>query len=576
MTPVTVRAEGLVRRFRGPAGEVAAVDGLSLEIGAGALTALVGPDGAGKTTLMRMIAGLLRPDGGALSVLGVDVARDPQRVQDRIGYMPQRFGLYEDLSVQENLDLYADLHGVPAPVRQQRFARMLEMTDLARFTARPAGQLSGGMKQKLGLACTLVRSPDLLLLDEPSAGVDPLSRRDLWQILQQLVEDERLSILVSTAYLDEAARCAQVFVMQGGRVLAEGPPGTLRDRARGLTFIATPPAGMQARRLQARLIDTPGTILDAVPQGGDVRFIRQPGTGEGSLREVLDGAAATPRPAELEDTFMILLRQQEAAPPPPVALAQPPAKGAGGPVIVVRDLVRRFGDFTAVASTSFEVARGEIFGLLGPNGAGKTTTFRMLCGLLPATGGHLEVAGLDLRHARAQARARIGYVAQKFSLYANLTVRENLEFFGGAYGLHGRALRRRIDEVTKQFDLDPAAKSGLLPAGYRQRLAMATGLLHGPEILFLDEPTSSIDPLARRAFWRSITALAEAGVTVIVTTHFMEEAEYCDRIAIQDAGEMLAIGTPRAVRERAGAKDMNGAFIAIVEAARQKRAGVAA
>ena len=578
MTGLTVRAEALQKRFHDrDLGTVTAVDGLTLEIRSGELTALVGPDGAGKTTLIRMIAGLLRPDAGALQVLGIDVIRDPQAVQDRISYMPQKFGLYEDLSVQENLDLYADLHAVPLAERQQRFARMLQMTDLAAFTARPAGKLSGGMKQKLGLACTLVRSPDLLLLDEPSVGVDPLSRRELWKIIQQLVDEDHLSVIISTAYLDEAARCAQVFVMNEGRLLDQGPHATLRQKASGLTFTATPPAGQPARQLQARLIDAPDLIIDAVPQGDNVHFIQQPGA---DLADLLGGAAVQPRPEELEDAFMILLRGESEGQPISTPPTQPapamPARRGDGPVIVVRDLVRKFGDFTAVASTSFDVARGEVFGLLGPNGAGKTTTFRMLCGLLPATSGQLEVAGLNLRHARAQARARIGYVAQKFSLYGNLTVRENLQFFGGAYGLAGRDLRDRIAAMTRQFDLEPAAKSGLLPAGYKQRLAMATGLLHGPEILFLDEPTSGIDPLARRAFWRTITALAQTGVTIIITTHFMEEAEYCDRIAIQDAGEMLAIGTPREVREKAGpegAKDMNSAFIAIVEAARARRAG---
>ena len=516
---------------------------------------------------------LFRSDAGSLRVLGIDVAADPQAVQDRISYMPQRFGLYEDLSVQENLDLYADLHGVPQAVRRERFARMLEMTDMARFTARPAGKLSGGMKQKLGLACTLVRSPDLLLLDEPSVGVDPLSRRDLWQIVQQLVDDEKLSVIVSTAYMDEAERCAKVFVMHQGRLLADGAPGALRERARGLTYVATPPSGTPARDLQARLIDAHPLIIDAVPKGGAVWFIRQPKADAHALDALLDGIACQPRPEELEDAFMMMLRQQqtqEADRAPETATPSPKSPSNGkedGPVIVVRDLVRKFGDFTAVARTSFDVARGEIFGLLGPNGAGKTTTFRMLCGLLPASSGHLEVAGMNLRHARAQARARIGYVSQKFALYGNLSVRENLEFFGGAYGLRGQALRTRVEATLAQFALEPTAISGLLPGGYRQRLAMATGLLHQPDILFLDEPTSGIDPLARRAFWRTITALAQAGVTVIITTHFMEEAEYCDRIAIQDAGKMLALGTPQAVREQAGdaGADMNSAFIAIVE-----------
>lgn len=627
-----VRAESLTRRFTGPDGRPrVALDRVSLSVTRGQLTALVGPDGAGKTTLMRMMAGLLAPDEGSLHVLGLDVTRDAQAVQDRISYMPQRFGLYEDLSVQENLDLYADLHGVPQAVRRERFAQLMAMTDLARFTARPAGKLSGGMKQKLGLACTLVRSPELLLLDEPSVGVDPLSRRDLWEILLQLVRDEKLSVVVSTAYMDEAERCAHVHVMNAGQVLANGTPQALAQRAQGLTFVAMPPGGMAARTLQARLLDAASAVVDAVPRGGQVRFIRRPDVDEEALQPLLENVVVHPRPAELEDAFMLMLHQHaEAAggqssseglpaagtdrtlqgrrnsePTAPdgqrpsavtqqdLTVAVPPLnEGAGAsrrdasgvslqsavlpvtdhaePVIVVRDLVRRFGDFTAVASTSFEVRRGEIFGLLGPNGAGKTTTFRMLCGLLPATSGSLQVAGANLRVAPARARARIGYVAQKFSLYATLTVRENLAFYGAAYGLHGRQLTERMDAMLQRFDLDPEAASGLLPAGYRQRLAMAAGLIHAPDILFLDEPTSGIDPLARRAFWRTITALSAQGVTIVITTHFMEEAEYCDRIAIQDAGRMLALGTPREVRTQAGGagSDMNAAFIAIVERGR--------
>ena len=587
-----VRAEGLTRRFTGPDGRpLVALDRVSLSVTQGQLTALVGPDGAGKTTLMRMMAGLLAPDEGSLHVLGLDVTRNAQEVQDRISYMPQRFGLYEDLSVQENLDLYADLHGVPQAVRRERFARLMAMTDLARFTARPAGKLSGGMKQKLGLACTLVRSPELLLLDEPSVGVDPLSRRDLWEILLQLVRDEQLSVVVSTAYMDEAERCTHVHVMNAGHVLANGTPQALAQRAQGLTFVATPPVGMAARMLQARLLDAVSTVVDAVPRGGQVRFIRRPDVDEAALRPLLEDVEVHPRPAELEDAFMLMLRQHAEAAGGRSSSEGPPAAGAdrtlhgqrndeptapvadhAEPVIVVRDLVRRFGDFTAVASTSFEVWRGEIFGLLGPNGAGKTTTFRMLCGLLPATSGSLQVAGANLRVAPARARARIGYVAQKFSLYATLTVRENLAFYGAAYGLHGRQLTERIEAMLQRFDLDPEAESGLLPAGYRQRLAMAAGLIHAPDILFLDEPTSGIDPLARRAFWRTITALSAQGVTIVITTHFMEEAEYCDRIAIQDAGRMLALGTPHEVRELAGGarSDMNEAFIAIVEQGRRE------
>ncbi|KQV91476.1 ABC transporter ATP-binding protein [Massilia sp. Root351] len=595
---------GLHKRFvtKETGRAVDALRGVSLEVPAGALTALVGPDGAGKTTLLRLAAGLMTATSGQLQVLGIEVARHPQRVQDRISYMPQRFGLYEDLSVQENLDLYADLHGVEAGVRRSRFQRLLHMTDLERFTGRLAGQLSGGMKQKLGLACTLVRSPELLLLDEPTVGVDPLSRRELWDIVQQLVSEQGLTVVISTSYLDEAERCAHVCVLHEGLVLASGTPESIRSRAQGMCHMATPPAGVTARALQARLLDAGASIVDAVPEGGQVRYIQRSGAAPRSVAALLDGAATTPAEARLEDGFMLILRAQEsgtggrgngcggggqgrsaasgdhavrdagnAAHPGGATLAPAQVQvhaPAGGPVIEVRDLVRKFGDFTAVSSTSFSVARGEIFGLLGPNGAGKTTTFRMLCGLLPASSGTLQVAGVNLRHARAEARRKVGYVSQKFSLYGNLTVAENLKFFGTAYGLHGEHLRRRSGEVLAQFQLDGQENmaSGQLPGGFKQRLAMAVGLLHSPEILFLDEPTSGADPLARREFWRRITALAAAGVTVIITTHFMEEAEYCDRIVIQDAGKLLAIGTPRQVREQAGgARGMEQAFIAIVE-----------
>ncbi|MCP1659402.1 ATP-binding cassette domain-containing protein [Neisseria perflava] len=588
-TPVhTVVSDGLIKIFNAPDGKpFNAVDRVSLSVEKGRLTALVGPDGAGKTTVMRMIAGLLKPDGGRLNVLGTDVAQNPQTVQDKISYMPQRFGLYEDLSVQENLDLYADLHGVPLDVRAARFKKMLEMVDMQRFTDRPAGKLSGGMKQKLGLACTLVRTPELLLLDEPSVGVDPLSRRDLWKIVMQLVEEEKLSVLVSTSYMDEAERCEQVFVMNQGVVLADGTPAALKSRTEGMTFRVMPPQGVPAREVQAKLYDAADVVIDAVPQGGAVDFVRQPDATEQDIAALLPDLTVTPRKAELEDTFMLLLRQHAAAhgaahgsgvqtaSDESDTAERPSEKQADNdkPIIAVKDLVRTFGDFTAVASTSFAVSKGEIFGLLGPNGAGKTTTFRMLCGLLPASSGHLEVAGMNLRTARAQARANLGYVAQKFSLYGNLSVKENLTFFGGAYGLRGKRLQTRINAVMEQFELDGDALSGILPTGYKQRLSMAVGLLHEPSILFLDEPTSGIDPLARREFWRTITRLSQSGVTIIITTHFMEEAEYCDRIMIQDAGKLLAIGTPDQVRQQAGgaaAQNMNSAFIAIVEQGRGK------
>lgn len=584
-------AQGLVKDFsiKGKQQVVHALSQLSFQVRPGQLTALIGPDGAGKTTLMRLICGLMSPTQGKLQVLGRDTQLQAQEIQDRISYMPQKFGLYEDLTIQENMDLYADLHGVPAEIRQERFKRLLDMTGLAPFTKRQAGKLSGGMKQKLGLACTLVRSPELLLLDEPTVGVDPLSRRELWEILQQLVKDDGLSVFVSTAYMDEAELCKDVLVMHKGRLLLQTTPEKLRSMAEGRCFQVQPPDGMLTRILQTALLLDKEHIVDAVPEGGRVRGILGEGVTDIPLLEELN-CSMEKVPARLEDSFMILLHQAAAAekaadkgteekqvmavsPEELIAMAADNKRATSEVDIEVKNLVRKFGDFTAVANTSFQVHRGEVFGLLGPNGAGKTTTFRMLCGLLPATSGQLEVAGVNLRTARTQARANIGYVAQKFSLYGDLTVRENLEFFGGVYGLARHRLAERMEEIMEQFQLHARDNTNAkdLPGGYKQRLSMAVALLHGPKILFLDEPTSGIDPLARRDFWRQITLLAAGGTTIIVTTHFMEEAEYCDRIMIQDQGKLLAIGTPREIRQQSGSgqyQSMNEVFINIVERAR--------
>jgi ABC-2 type transport system ATP-binding protein len=573
--PAVLVARDIHKRFQPPKQPaVQALDGVSFEAPRGMLTALVGPDGAGKTTLIRLATGLLHADSGELTVLGVDAARDPQQIQDRISYMPQRFGLYEDLTVAENIDLYADLHGVSPEARAERYPRLMEMTALGPFQGRLAGKLSGGMKQKLGLACTLVRSPELLLLDEPTVGVDPLSRRELWDIVRQLVDTQGLTVLLSTAYLDEAERCGHVIVLHQGKVLAQGRPSDITDIALGRVFVAELPAGQSARVVQSRLLDEPG-VIDAVPDAGRVRFVRTDGST--TATNALSGARVSPATPRFEDGFMCLLRrvadQEHAA---AISLDRPLAARGDEVVVHVHNLVRKFGAFTAVDHISFAVHRGAIFGLLGPNGAGKTTTFRMLCGLLPATDGELRVAGADVRHARASARAHLGYVAQKFSLYGALSVAENLDFFASAYGLRGPRKNTRIAWAMEQFELGAHAHepSAMLPGGFKQRLAMAAALLHEPEILFLDEPTSGADPLARRAFWRRITALAEQGVTIIVTTHFMQEAEYCDRIAIMDAGRVLAEGPPGEIRHLADLREgqepsMEDAFIAVVERSRR-------
>ncbi|NIP72068.1 MAG: ABC transporter ATP-binding protein [Gammaproteobacteria bacterium] len=573
-------AARLAKTFRAGPRTVEALRDVSLQARAGAVTGLIGPDGAGKTTLMRLAAGLLEPDSGQVRVLGMDATEQSLAVQASVGYMPQRFGLYEDLSVRDNLGLYADLQGVPGDRRAGRFGELMHMTGLGPFETRLAGRLSGGMKQKLGLACTLLSRPRLLLLDEPTVGVDPVSRRELWTIVYRLVDEQGMGVLLSTAYLDEAERCHDVVLLHEGAVLGSGPPAQLSEPLAGRAFLLRA-AGMKARTAQAAVARAPG-VLDTVVQGDGVRLLLAEGA-RPSAQDLLPRArgvrmeAVAPR---FEDGFIAMLKDLEG----PQAPAKAPPAGTGlaagsaGPVIEVRGLSRRFGSFYAVRDIGFEVYRGEVLGLLGANGAGKTTTFRMLCGLLPPSGGELSVAGLDLRHAAAAARGRIGYMSQRFSLYGNLTVAENLAFFSSSYGLRGRERSRRVEWALGEFDLARVrgASSLDLPLGYKQRLALACALMHGPDILFLDEPTSGVDPLARREFWLRINALADGGVTVLVTTHFMEEAEYCDRLAIMAAGEILALDTPAAVKARARragrpAPSMEDAFITLIEGHRPRR-----
>ncbi len=561
-------ARELCRAFRVRRRSIDAVRNVSFAVSAGKVVGLIGPDGAGKTTLMRLVAGLLLPDSGEVRVFGREMRRNPRSVQAEVGYMPQRFGLYEDLTAQENLELHADLHSVPSHLRPERYAELTAMTGLEPFRRPLAGRLSGGMKQKLGLACTLVHPPRLLLLDEPTVGVDPVSRRELWEIIYRLVRRQQTTVLVSTAYMDEAERCDDVVLLSGGAVLGQGPPESFSEPLRGHVFLAR--AIPQRRRIRRQAAALPG-VIDASLQGDGVRVVTR---GTGAPAPATVGTGFEPVPPRFEDGFVALLRPNGDSGPASLrntgAGAVPPAGPAAEPVIEVRGLTRRFGDFCAVRDLSFEVRRGEIFGLLGANGAGKSTTFRMLCGLLPVSGGTVRVAGIDLRSASARARARIGYVAQNFSLYGSLSVVQNLRFFAAAYDLTGHRCRERIQWALEQFELGPYRDrdSGTLPLGFKQRLALGTALLHDPDILFLDEPTSGVDPLARREFWGRINDLAERGVTVMVTTHFMEEADYCDRLAIMVAGGLLILGSPSEIKRRAlGAPDagsMEDAFVALV------------
>ena len=530
-----------------------ALRGVTFDVLAGRITGLVGADGAGKTTLIRIASGLLKPTSGNVTVLGHDSVSGSIEIQSRVGYMPQKFGLYQDLTVSENMDLYADLQGVPGSARKERYELLLEMTDLRPYTKRRAGDLSGGMKQKLGLACALIKSPGMLLLDEPTVGVDPVSRRELWKIVYELVEKDGIGVLVSTAYLDEAERCNHVVVLHEGELLAEGTPGEFRSRVGKNVVIVEPAQGTKPRRIYTGLVGKPG-ILDATVRSGRVRVVTEDGGADTVFKILPEGITDSIQAAvpTFEDAFMTLIPQKknEFHVDVPDAGMDNIASHDGEEVVKTRDLQKFFGNFEAVKKLSFDVRKGEIFGLLGPNGAGKSTTFRMLCGLLPASSGEIRVAGRNLRRARASARSRLGYMAQQFSLYTQLTVLENMNFFGKAYGLGNSRLRERIAWAFEEFGLaDWAGKpAGSLPGGYKQRLAMATALLHEPDILFLDEPTSGVDPFARREFWLRINGFAQQGVTVIVTTHFMEEAEYCDRMLIMRQGDSLAMGTPAEIR----------------------------
>jgi ABC-2 type transport system ATP-binding protein len=471
----------------------------------------------------------------------------------------------------------------PVAERQSRYRRLLDMTGLGAYTRRIAGALSGGMKQKLGLACCLIKSPEMLLLDEPTVGVDPVSRRELWTIVYELVDQDGIGVLLSTAYLDEAERCSRVVVLHHGEVLAEGTPAQFKSTGQpsGSTADAT---GRGQTTADPDRFGQPGydrgchDPLRSCPCGGcHAMRIRMHVTADlpPSRRPSIERVAPT-----FEDAFMALIPKSSALRQPMVTASRrprhrswetcQPGQNGRSNGDEATALLKRFGDFEAVKHLTFDVHRGEIFGLLGPNGAGKSTTFRMLCGLLKATGGDIQVAGRDLRRSPARARARLGYMAQQFSLYRQISVLENLKFYGRAYGLDKTCLGRRIEWAFTEFDLyrwkDHAA--GSLPGGYKQRLAMAVALLHEPEILFLDEPTSGVDPLARREFWLRINGFAQQGMTVVVTTHFMEESEYCDRMLIMSRGEKLALGTPEEIRTLARTADnpdptVEEAFVAL-------------
>ena len=514
----TVEIKKLIKTF----GKITALDNLSLNIEKGKITGLIGADGAGKTTLLRTIIGLLIPDKGDISTLGFNPVTQKDELTPLIGYMPQKFGLYEDLTVIENLMLYADLKGIETGVNGDNkvngnepltrirnsltlkrllplphgargevspvnaIKKMLEFTKLAPFQDRLAGALSGGMKQKLGLACTLLGNPEFLLLDEPSVGVDPISRRDLMQMVREMITPET-TVLWSTAYLDEAHSFDTAVVIDKGKVIYEGKPHDLAPTA---------------QEFEEKVIELMGGY-------------------------------------KKEESLIAKNYDYKA---PEVELT-----------VEADHLEKKYGNFYAVKNNTFKIKKGEIFGLLGPNGAGKSTSFKMMCGLAKPTNGTARIMGIDITKDPEKARSNLGYMAQKFSLYGSLTVQENLEFFASAYGIKFKNRSSKVQEIIDVFDLKDYAdqKSEELPLGLKQRLSMACALIHNPPVLFLDEPTSGVDVITRRDFWNHITSLAKKGVTILVTTHFMDEAEYCDRISLFYKGETIALGTPEELKRKA-------------------------
>ncbi len=577
-----LRLDSVTKSYASPgrgAPPVEALRGVSFELLQGRILGLVGPDAAGKTTLLRICAGLVEPDAGTVEVLGHPVA-----VIDRakVGYMPQGGALYSELSVAQNLALYARLRGLAPELYKERIAHLLRLTGLAEFTKRAAGRLSGGMRQKLAMACAVAAAPPLMLLDEPSVGVDPLSRREIWQLARELAGPET-AIVWATSVLEDAEQCDEILVLHQGLRVHYGPPEGLARFAAGRCWSrAAAPA--ERREVLRSALEHPGTIAGRI-DGGEVRVALRSAAGQPPPPVAgaagADGPQWRPRRPHADDGFAWLLDDGSVLGPSAVAAGFAEVRPAPGdpPAIEALSLTKRYGDFVAAREVSFTVAPGEVFGLLGPNGAGKSTTFRMLCGLARPSSGTGRVAGYDLTTAAAEVRQALGYMPQKFSLYADLTLAANLRFVAGAYGLTGGTAREAIERAVENLALGPFWNlgSGTLPLGVKQRLALAAAVLHGPRVLFLDEPTSGIDPLARREFWHHINAIAARGVAVLVTTHFMDEAEMCDRLLLINQAEPIAHGTPDELKQQAVAKRTAGAtledaFIALIADQRERRA----
>jgi ABC-2 type transport system ATP-binding protein len=575
MKDTLIVAERLAKTYGRGRNKVEAVRGVNLEVRRGEIFGLVGPDGAGKTTTIQMLCGILTPTAGAATVAGVDVVQDAEALGGKIGYMSEGFTLYRNLSVEENIDFFAELYKVPPAVAAERKEELLRFARLEGARQRRAEHLSGGMKKKLALACTLIYRPRVLFLDEPTTGVDPVSRQDFWKILYEFLA-EGITIFVTTPYMDEAERCHRVALMRRGQIIASEAPSALKKTLAGVAveMIARPQTQAVARLREmpaVTQVQVFGERLHLLLRNGHQQAEDLPAQLASAGVTVTDFRTTTP---SLEDVFIASIEDLRSADAPRRPLAPLPADSHQSSVIsnqssLVTDhwspitgrfavraenLTKRFDSFTAVDRVSFDVRRGEIFGFLGPNGSGKTTTIRMLCGLLPPSEGDATVAGFDVIRERVAMKPHIGYMSQKFSLYNDLTVGENIRFYGDVYDLPPARLADRRKWVLEMAGL--TGKEHLLTrdlsGGWKQRLALGCAILHEPEVLFLDEPTSGVDPVSRREFWDLIFALSAQGVTVFVTTHYMDEAEHCHELGLLYRGRLIARGSP--VRLRANMK----------------------
>ncbi|HKD09526.1 MAG TPA: ATP-binding cassette domain-containing protein [Bryobacteraceae bacterium] len=549
-----IAVDALTKRY----GAVEAVRGIGFDVQPGEIFGLIGPDGAGKTSTFQILAGVMEASGGKVEIFG-SPARD---ARSTTGYLTQSFSLYPDLTVAENIRYIGDLRRVTPHDIDDRAHRYLSMFDMDRFTERLAGRLSGGMKQKLSLACALVAQPKVLLLDEPTTGVDPVSRREFWDTLAHLAI-EGLTIMVATPYLDEAERCHRVALMHLGEIREMGTPAELRGKLGAKRLeVHTDKLG-DAEEILLRRSSEGQEIVD-VQRFGDRLDVIAPDPDRG--RKVVEEALGSQglksdvfrvdQPT-LENTFVATLRnidRGKSAEPPAYPGKHPHRDLAGQVAIGARELTKKFGAFTAVKDVNIEVKYGEIYGLLGANGAGKTTTIKMLCGLLGPTTGSMELAGEKGSLRSREVRERIGYMSQKFSLYDDLSIDENLDFFAGVYGVPPEEREEKKKWVLAFSGLEGKQDliTGSLPGGWKQRVAFGASILHEPSVLFLDEPTSGVDPLARRAFWRMINKLADMGTAILVTTHYLEEAEQCNRLGFMVAGELVAEGTPQGVKSKRG------------------------